>query len=165
MSYKTRLAQLAAIVLSAGAVSTGCASQSHAPRSQAFTQLVAVADPICKEVATKREAANAKLQSVSASTAKSLSVLAQVAPGISAYQHHEVHVLSALTQSGSKNADWHTMLAGMEHLANDTSQLAADARAKNIKAVRSLVASGHTIQHELAVIAGRDGFTYCGRTS
>jgi hypothetical protein len=151
-------------------MTTGCGGGSNTSSSAASkppASLVAAADPICKAVAGKREAANAALREVAQSTAKTLQVLAQVAPGVAGDQRHEVSVLRALKLTGaaSHSKDWQTMLLGLELLAADTTQLAVQAKAKDITAVHKIVLEGHKVQQKLTVIAARDGFTYCGRTS
>jgi hypothetical protein len=161
MPHRFRFAPIALVTMLVALAAAGCgSSQPHK-----LSALVTAADPICKEVAEKRAAANAALQNVSSSTAKSLALLAKLAPGVAKVEHEEAVTLDALKQNGSASQDWKTILTGMQQLANDTTQLAADAKAGNITAVHSVIASGRTIQQKLAVIAERDGFTYCGRTS
>jgi hypothetical protein len=155
MSQKLRLVPIAAIAAIAAA---GCGSQSHKP-----SPLVAAADPICQTVAAQTASANAALREVSTSTAKTLHVLARVAPGIASSEHRAVDMLGALRQSGSQTDDWHTMLLGLRQLADVSTQLAAAARAKNLGDIHQIIAGGVKIQRELAIIAARDGFAYCGR--
>jgi hypothetical protein len=137
--------------------STSTSAQSHKP-----TALVAKADLFCKAVAEKRAAANAALVHVSTSTAKTLEVLAQIAPGIASYEQDLVRALESLKPSGSEGRDLQTLTAGIQALANDTAQLAVEAKAKNIAGVRRIDASGRKTRAALKAIAVRDGFSYCG---
>jgi diaminopimelate decarboxylase len=160
MSKKRRLASTAALTAFIALAAAGCGSQSHQP-----SPLVAAADPICQKVNTNSANANAELRKASTSTADTLRVLARVAPTIAAEEHAAVDQLGALKQSGSQTEDWHTLLLGMRELADDSSKLATAAKAKDIAAIHTIVAGGVKIQQKLAVVAEREGFAYCGRTS
>jgi hypothetical protein len=156
-SQKLRLAAVAAL---AAIAATGCgaAGQSQSP-------FVAQADPICKQVALRRLAANEGLRGKSASRARSLEALARVAPGVAAYERQALDRLRALKAPPSLVNGWRLLLAGMRVLANDTAQIGVDAKAKNYKAVQSIVSSGQRLRQQLAVVATEHGFSYCGRTS
>jgi hypothetical protein len=159
MSKKRHLVSIAALIALAAA---GCGSGSHQPSS---SPLVAAADPICQKVNANSAKANAQLRKASKSTAGQLRVLARVAPTIAAEEHTAVDQLGALKQSGSQSEDWHTLLLGMRELADDSSKLATAAKAKDAGAIQAIVAGGVKIEQKLAVVAEREGFAYCGRTS
>jgi outer membrane PBP1 activator LpoA protein len=148
------VAVLAALVLA------GCGSQSHKP-----SKLVAAADPICRSIAERREQANAQLRTVSKSSTETLALMARLAPEVSAYEHHETQLLASLKVSGSQARSWQALLAGIKALADDTTRLGVEARAKNLSALRATIASGERLQQQLGAIAGKEGFVYCGRTS
>jgi hypothetical protein len=180
MSQKLKLVPLVALATLAAA---GCGNQSHTPssptpsstasssttpagaRPHGLSALVAAADPICQRVATSTENANTTLRKVSDSTAKTLRVLARVAPSIASEEAKAVSALGALTQSGSQSETWHTMLVYMRALATKDAQLAAAAKAGNIRAVHSTVAGGSPIQRRLTALAERNGFVYCGHAN
>jgi hypothetical protein len=164
MSRKLELAPIAMLAVLAAA---GCGSQSHGrpSQSQGRSTLLAAADPICQRASVKTAAANAALRQVSASTAKTLQVLQQLAPGIAAEEQRAAYALGTLRQSGSQTNDWQTMLLDMRTLANKDTQLAAAAAAKNIGAINRIVTGGLQVQRKLTVIAERDGFAYCGRAN
>jgi hypothetical protein len=161
MSNKLRLAPIA-IVVAIAAAGCGSSNNSTANNSAAKAKLVAEADPICKHVAVKREAANASLHGTSKST---LEKLAQLAPKVSVTEHQAVEQLRALKTPASLSQEWQQMLSGIEQLANDTTKLAVVAKANDLKKVEALTASGRKVREKLTVIATRDGFAYCGRTS
>jgi hypothetical protein len=157
MRHRTRFVPIIAV---AAFAASGCGSQSHTR-----SKLVAVADPVCQKVAEKREAANAALQTVAASSTKTLKVLARVAPIVASYEHNEVLLLSNLKAPASQAKDWQEMLTGMRELANDSTQLGIEAKAKKLGAVREIDLRGRIVQQRIGAIATRDGFTFCGRTS
>ena len=148
---------LAALAVAVG----GCGSQEAAARAR----LVAQADPICKQVYASRLAANATLPNSLTVTLGALQALARVAPGVAAYQHQAVDRLRTLKAPASLAHAWQEMLAGMQQLADDTTQLGLDAKAKDIKDTQLVISSGRALRKRLTVIAARDGFAYCGRTS
>jgi hypothetical protein len=141
----------------------GCGSSSSQPHKT--SALVATADPVCHKITVKREAANAALHEVSSSTTKTLHVLAQVAPGVASVENNAVTVLSKLKPSSAEATEWDAILLGMRLLAGDTSRLAAAAKANDIAEVHSVDAAGKQLQEKLAVIAKRNGFSYCGISS
>jgi hypothetical protein len=157
MPHKPRLLALVALAVIAIA---GCGS-SGSTLSKAG--LVAKADPICKQVAIARKAANATLSK--ASSSKQLHVLAQIAPGVAADEHQAVDQLRGLKAPAALAADWQQMLHGMQQLADDTTRLVQNAKANDLKAVESVTSSGRVVRQRLTAIANRIGFTYCGRTS
>jgi hypothetical protein len=138
----------------------GCGGQTARGR------FVAQADAICKQVAARRLAANAALSKAgSKSSTHALDALAQIAPGVGAYEHDAVLRLSALKAPASMAQEWQKMLAGIDRLASNTTRLGADAKAKNVKAGQALLVNSQRVHQELTTLAARDGFTYCGRTS
>ncbi len=164
MPRKFHLAPIAVIAAIAVA---GCGSSTNttstaASNVAAAKPLVAQADPICKLVATKREAANAALHGTSKST---LEKLARLAPKVSVIEHQALTQLRALKAPAAVAQEWQQMLAGIQQLADDTAQLATYAKANNLKKVESLTASGRELRTKLTAIAEHDGFSYCGRTS
>jgi hypothetical protein len=162
MSRTLRLAPIAVIVAIAAA---GCGSSNNSSSTSSKAKLVAAADPICKQISTARTAANAAVSKVSSSTAKTLATLARVAPPVAADEHQAVGRLHALHVPSSLTSDWRQLLAGMETLANDATQIGEHAKAHEYKAIVSLTSSGRKVREQLTTIANRDGFTYCGRTS
>jgi hypothetical protein len=160
MSLKRRaipLAMLAVIALA------GCGGSSSKTLTRA--ELVAHADPICKQVATRRTTANEQLNKAGATSAKGLQLLAQVAPGVAAYEHEAIDRLRTLKAPTTLTNDWQQLLAGMQTLADDAAQIGVQAKAKQLKRVESITKSGRSVREKLTTIATRDGFTYCGRTS
>jgi hypothetical protein len=155
------LAALAAVLIALAL--TGCGSGSKQPSISA--KLISIADPICKSIAEQRASANAQLRTVAKSRGRTLRELARLAPGVASYEHEKTHVLESLRESGTQTHSWTILLAGMEALADDTEQLGVQAKANNLKAVNSIIASAEHLKGELGVIAKREGFTYCGVTS
>jgi len=150
--------------LSASAVAVilaGCGNAQHATRAQ----FVAQADPICKQAAAERAAANAAIPNTGAGPRKDMPILARVAPSVAADEHQAVNRLRALRAPASLAHDWRNLLAGIQELANDTTRLAAAAKADNFRAVQAIDASGRQLDSRLSLIAARDGFAFCGRTS
>ena len=161
MSNRLRFAPIAAVTVLIALAAAGCgSSQPHK-----ISALVTTADPVCHKVSVKREAANAALHEASSSTTKSLQVLAKVAPGIALVEHNAVAVLSKLKPSASEATEWDAILLGMRLLAEDTTKLATAAKADDIAEVHSIDANGKQLQEKLAVIAKRNGFSYCGVSS
>jgi hypothetical protein len=148
------------LIATASIVATGCGSQGVSRAS-----LVAQADPICKQVAAKRAAANATVPSSLTTIAQELPALARVAPGVAADERQAVARLRTLKAPASLARDWQTLLAGIEQLANDTAQLGADAKAGDFNTAHALVRRARHLREALTVVAERDGFAYCGRTS
>lgn len=162
---------VALVVLACVLACAGCGSQSQAgsghttPVAQAGhgrSKLVAAADPVCKRVAERRKADNEAVRAASKSSAETLHVLARLAPGLAAEQHSLARFLSTQKPGASEAHDWQAMVAGVRQLADDTTQIAAAAKTSDLAAVHSIDASGRLVQKRLAVIAARDGFTYCG---
>jgi hypothetical protein len=151
---------LVSIVIVAAIVAAGCGSSSSTPTRKS---LVAAADPICKRVSVKRNAANEAVTKAG-SQAKELQVLARLAPGIAEEEHEAVAKLRSLKAPAKLANDWKAMLKGLQELANYTTEIAAHAKANNLKAVEAVTSSGQTVRLQLTVIASRDGFAYCGRT-
>jgi hypothetical protein len=159
MPRKLRLAPVALVI---ALVASGCGSSGSAPTRQSF---VAQADPICKQVSIVRNSANAAVNNVSPSTTKELSVLARVAPSVASDEQQAVAKLRTLAPPSSLSGDWHALLTGMQQLAGDAAQIAADAKSDKFEAVKSITDSGRQLRQQLTAIASRDGFVYCGRTS
>ncbi len=155
-----RLLALVAVLAIAVLAIAGCGGQTARGR------FVAQADAICKQVAVRRLAANAALSRAgSRSSAHALDALAQIAPGVGAYEHDAVLRLGALKAPASLADDWQKMLIGMDRLASNTARLGAVAKSKNVKGGQALLVSSQRVHQELTTLAARDGFTYCGRTS
>jgi hypothetical protein len=157
MPRKLRLVPIAIVIATAVA---GCGSSTSGN-----AKFVAEADPICKQTLAKRSTANAEVSKVSSSTAKILAVLARVAPPVAAEDHHAITRLQALKAPASLSTDWRQLLAGMEVLANDATQIGEHAKTHDYGAIVSLTASGNKVREGLIPIAAHDGFAYCGRTS
>jgi hypothetical protein len=172
MSRQLRIVTVAIVTAFAaagcGGTSTGTGTSTTTSSSigvrhvAAAKPLVARADPICKLVATKREAANNSLHGTSKST---LETLARLAPKVSVVEHQALTQLLKLKAPAAVAQDWREMLAGIKQLADDTTQISIDAKANDLKAVEALTASGRSLRTKLTAIAERDGFAYCGRTS
>jgi hypothetical protein len=124
--------------------------------------LVAQADPICKQVAVKRAAANASIHGTGAAT---LPALSRLAPGMAVFEQTAVDKLRALKAPASASKEWQALLVGMEQLAIDDDRIGAEAKANHLKAVEATVTSGRSLREELAKIASRNGFKYCGIAS
>jgi hypothetical protein len=82
---------------------------------------------------------------------------------VSAYESEAVAKLRQLSAPASLSSDWQTMLAGLQKLAKATGQLGVYAKEKNVAAGEKLLASSKVTREQLLVIAGRDGFSHCGR--
>jgi hypothetical protein len=149
------------VAINLALVLAGCGS-SGASHAAGTKQLIAQADPICKEIAAKREAANAALHGASLTT---MVELARLAPTVAAVEHEAVKRLHALQAPAAVSAEWQKILSGMQTLADDTTQLGVDAKAKDVKKVESISASGRHVREQLAPIAEHVGFKYCGTTS
>jgi ABC-type enterochelin transport system substrate-binding protein len=149
------LAALAALTLAA------CGGSSKSPRAE----LVAKADPICKQVSVRRKAANEALSKAGGTSPKGLQLLARLAPGVAAYELQAVDRLQTLKAPSSLEQEWQHLLAGMHQLAEDAAQIGTQAKANKLKKVESITSSARALRQQLATIASRDGFTYCGTTS
>lgn len=163
MSQKLRLATAAALTVLAALAVTGCGGSGE--QTAARTHFVAEADPICKPIGEERAAINSELRRAKESASKQLAILARTAPGVAADERRAVERLSTLKAPSSLEHEWQTMLAGMRELADDSQEIVADARAKNLNGVHSIDASGREIESHVAAIADRDGFKYCGISS
>jgi ABC-type enterochelin transport system substrate-binding protein len=160
MSSKLRLAPIAAL---AAILLAACGSSSHSTLTRA--ELVAQADPICKQVAVSRKAANDALSKVGSSTSKELRLLARVAPGVATLELQAVERLRSLKPQSSLSHEWQQLLDGMHQLASDAVTIGADAKANKLKSIESITSAGKKLRERLTTIASRNGFTYCGRTS
>ena len=149
------LAVLAAVTLAA------CGGSSKSPRAE----LVAKADPICKQVSVRRNAANKALSKAGGTSPKGLRLLGQLAPGVAAYELQAVERLQTLKAPSTLEQDWQHLLAGMHQLAVDAGKIGVQAKADKLKKVQSITSSARAIRQQLTAIATRDGFTYCGITS
>jgi hypothetical protein len=158
----SRMPRLAPVLIFAAIAATGCGGSSSTSTTKTF---VAQADPICKQVAILRTAANTAVSKASPSSSKELVVLARVAPAVASDEQQALVRLRALKPPSSLTSDWNVLLTGMQQLASDTTQIASDAKAKKLKGVESVTSSGRKLRQQLTEIATRDGFTYCGRTS
>src|ERR1700733_15569852 len=139
MSPKLRAIPLAALTALAVAA---CGSSGSTTPTRA--ELVAKADPICKQIAVRRAAANKQLSKDGSNSTKGLQVLARVAPGVAAYEHQAVAQLRGLTAPASLTSDWQQMLSGMQTLADDAAQIGVDAEAKQLKKTESINSRGRT---------------------
>lgn len=158
MPRTLRLAPIMAVIAIAAA---GCGG-SKATATKA--SLVAQADPICKQISVARSAANAALTKATTATSK-LQILAKRAPAVAVEEQQAVVRLRALKAPTALAADWQQLLAGMQQLAQDTTQIATDAKANNLKSIETLTSSGRKVREKLTALANRFGFVYCGRTS
>jgi hypothetical protein len=160
MSLKLRAISLAVLTVLAVAACGGSGSTTLTR-----AELVAHADPICKQVSVKRTAANDELRTAGATSTKGLALLARVAPGIATDEHQAIEKLRSLKAPTALGNDWQQLLAGMQTLADDAAQIGAEANAKQLKKVEAITSSARALREQLTTIASRDGFTYCGRTS
>jgi hypothetical protein len=161
MPGKSRSLPSGALCAALATLAAGCGGGGSHPAG-----LVAQADPICKQVATRRTAANAALSATKdASSKRRLALLARLAPEIEAIEQQAVEKLRALKPSSAQSSDWKRLLAGIEQLTSDTGKLASAAKAGNENEVKKVDTSGRTLREELTAIAARDGFQYCGRES
>ncbi len=147
-----------ALVLAA-LIFAGCGSSaSTSPKSR----MIASADAICKPLNARRAAANAQVGAV---TGSALPKVAQIAPGLAAYERKALAELNALSAPASLSEAWGKILAGTQLLAADTAKLGDDAKAGNLKAVESVVHTDQQKERELITIATTAGFKHCGRNS
>lgn len=149
------LTVLAAVTLAA------CGGSSKSPRAE----LVAKADPICKQVSVRRKAANEALVKAGGTSPKGLALLARLAPGVASYELQAVERLQTLKAPSTLEQEWQRLLAGMHELAEDAAQIGVQAKANKLKKVESITSGARTLRQQLTAIATRDGFTYCGITS
>jgi hypothetical protein len=149
------LTVLAALTLAA------CGGSSKSPRAE----LVAKADPICKQVSVRRKAANEALVKAGGTSPKGLQLLARLAPGVASYELQAVERLQTLKAPSTLEQEWQRLLAGMHELAEDAVQIGVQAKADKLKKVESITSGARTLRQQLTAIATRDGFTYCGITS
>lgn len=160
----SRTSRLAPVLIFAALLAAGCGGSGHTTTA-GRTALVAQADPICKQVSLKRTAANEALGKAGYSSKKELEILARVAPPVAADEQQAVERLRTLKAPASLSADWQQMLAGIQELADDAKKIATEAKANNLNGVKSTTASGQQVRQQLTTLAGRLGFSYCGRTS
>ncbi|MGO9321713.1 MAG: hypothetical protein ACLQBY_13055 [Solirubrobacteraceae bacterium] len=92
-------------------------------------------------------------------------MLARLAPVLAAEERDLARFLDAQKPSASEAHDWQAMVAGVRQLAADTTQIGVAAKANGLAAVHRIDVSGRLVRKQLAVIAARDGFTYCGTSS
>jgi hypothetical protein len=161
LRFTPRVAALASLLAALAVLASGCASQEAIARAR----LVAQAEPICERIAADRLAVNAALANLRGSTSKQLQLLTRVAPTIAADEHHAVDRLRTLKAPAPLAREWQQMLAGMQQLADDDTQIGRYARARNFKGMQSIIAGGDQLRRRLSAIARVDGFTYCGHTS
>ncbi len=126
---------------------------------------MAQADPICKQVAARLSAANAQVPRSPFLAKKTLKVIARLAPGMAAYENQALERLRRLHAPSSVAGDWQQLLAGMQRLAADTSEVGVDARAHEFNQAHAVTLGARALRQRLATVAGRDGFTYCGLRS
>jgi hypothetical protein len=149
------------------ALTAGCGGGSSSAAgpgrelSPAAAKLVAQADPICKKVELRRTAVNQKLHSALSTRARH-AVLAEMAPELRSYELGALGKLRTLQVAPPLASEWRTMLAGMRVLAEDAGGLATAAKTSGETAVQAVVAKERKLRRELAVIAERIGFSYCG---
>jgi hypothetical protein len=151
-------------------LAVGCGSTSSSPTasqgaSTTRSPLVAQADPICQQIAAERQATNTALRHADTSTTKLLHALAQKASSTAAYERRQIARLSKLSVPSSIAHDWSELLVGMRQLAGFAERLGPEARSMNSAGVQKLVGESTQIRQRLALIAERDGFTYCGRAT
>ncbi len=157
MAYKLRFLLPLAAVLATGCGGTG------STKTLTRAQLIAQADPICASASAKRKEARARLgKAASFASPQALTTIAKTAPGLAAYEREAVSKLGRLNAPTSLAHDWQSMLAGLQRLANDTAQLGAYAKEKNVKQAEKLTSGSESTRKQLLAIAGRDGFKNCG---
>jgi hypothetical protein len=135
---------LMAIALAA----SGCGSSSK-PLTRA--ELTAKANAICKTV-------TAKVSSKSVNTEQQIS---RVASELASFEQTELADLSKLVPPAELETDWKKFVAGAQTLAENTAKLGEYAKAKNLKAGKTLILSSENTQKQMVVIAKRDGLTAC----
>jgi hypothetical protein len=151
--------RLSFLIVLTALLASGCGNSQKA-------KLIAQADPICKQVNTRRAAANAALGNVAnLKSARTLSQVARMAAGIASFEHQAVVQLSALQAPSSLSQDWQTLLSGLQQLADNTIRLGAQAKAKNAKGGEKIITESRQIQKQLIALATHDHFRHCGRLS
>lgn len=127
-------------------------------------KLIAKADPICQQTNARIAAANASLQGANnLSDPQTVQKVAQTGLSLAGEEHKAVAKLTALKAPSSLSKDWKVILLGLQTLANNTAQLAIEAKAKNVQLGEETIRRNREIQKLLIKIAEHDGFKHCGR--
>jgi len=163
MAHRHRF--LVALITLPALLCVGCGgSASNSKETTARAQLIAQADPICKQTNVKRLTINKTIGEVrTLAGARTLRTIARAMPGLAANEHQAVARLRTLTAPPSLSKDWQEILAGMQQLANNTGKLGVYARSKNVKGLEKVLASSQQLRLQLINVGTRDGFAHCGR--
>jgi hypothetical protein len=163
------LRSLFALAAVAALLATGCGSNSDGGgsggggKSTSKPPLIARADAICKPLNARRKADNAKVGAVT--SVATLPKVAQVAPGLVAYERKAVAELRRLTAPASLAAPWRKILAGTQKLVDNTAKLGEDAQAGNLQGVKDVIHKSQETERALIVTAKTAGFAHCGRNT
>ena len=154
----------AVVVLATTIVMSGCggttatspqkslAADATAPLTRAT--LIAKADAICARV-------NAKRATVTITSTQSY---AQLTP-LAAYERTASAELATLAPPASMADDWHQILNDSRVLAEVTDRVAPYAQANNLKGAHTLLVVASNAEHQMLLLAKRDGFSSCARLS
>lgn len=145
---RTHVASVALAVATMLAIA-GCGGSSEKPLTRA--ELTAKANAICKTV-------TARFASRSIGNSKEL---ARVIPELASFEQNALAELSKLVPPAELADDWKKFVSGAETLAENTSKLSEDVKAKGLKNAGSLIAQSEAIQQQMQATARRDGLVGC----
>ncbi len=154
------LATAIAALLVAGCGAGGSAGNPTASAS-AKSPMVVRADAICGSLNARRKAANQRVGAVTSVAA--LAKVAEIAPGLVAYEHSAIAELRKLIPPSELASAWQKILAGTELLAEHAGRLGEAAKAKDLKAVETLIKEDQKSEKEMIPVATSAGFKHCGR--
>lgn len=155
-SCPRRALALVALTL-AGCGGSGNGETTHPALAQTVAggaQLIAKADPICRQL-------NVKLGRGSSRPLTS-SRLARTSPLHAALEKAALARLSELKPPPGLAQDWNKMLADRRALAEDLLALTRAAKVNDTAAIHALGVTKAHLHRQLAEIARRDGFSDCG---
>lgn len=141
--------RLLGVLLAAGALTSAGCGESAKPLTRA--QLLHRADTICRKL-------NKKLSSIKVKTEKEF---VRELPKLAGYEQDSLAELSKLVPPARMAEDWKMIVAGAQTLADDVAKLGEDAKAKHLKAARTVVNEIGKVQQRTTAIAKRDGFKDC----
>jgi len=116
--------------------------------------LIVRADAICKRL-------NAELDRTKNNISSQQDIV-RIAPRRAAVEQTALTELGGLTPPNSMAADYQQMLATRQTLIEDIKKLGEDAATNNSGAESAVYSASTPLVHQMAAMALRDGFKYCG---
>lgn len=142
---------------------TGSSSTAVSSGGTSRSSLVAEADTICRGVVAESAGMNAAVGAAK-SEPQLLATLVRIAPERAADERRAIERLSKLKVPATLAAEWTHLLTDMNRLANDVAQIGTDAETGQYQSVLNVDVGSSNVQSELAALATRDGFRYCGHS-